>query len=395
MPDAAKWIIFVLLAAPLLMSAIYWAAILWHTRSSAAGLPVLDDAKDAGEPAGGWPSVSIVVPMHNEQAIADKCIRSLRELDYPNLQIIVACDRCTDDTDQIADDHAAQDDRVKIVHVLEAREDWIGKTNPMHVGSQEATGDWGLFIDADVQMSPTILKAAVIKALDRNCDLLTILPQLRYEKPWEFEAQAPAGFVLMQWFQPMKVNDPKSKRAFATGQFMMIKRELFERMGRISTFGNLFQEDMWMARTARRHGGSIYLVSGGGQLHCQMYETQDAFDEGWKRIYIGVVDRRVSRLKKAGMFRYFHGAAVPLLRLIALAVSLMMPALAVLVIANWLLERIAVNRLYKISGAPPQARAQFHRGCRRMGRILFTAARDLENRTPIRWAGREYVLEPR
>ncbi|MEX2356336.1 MAG: glycosyltransferase [Thermaerobacterales bacterium] len=77
------------------------------------------------------PSVSIIVPAHNEAGGAEKAIHSLLSIDYPELEIVLVNDRSTDGTRQIMDTMANRDPRVRVIHVDELPPGWMGKSHAM------------------------------------------------------------------------------------------------------------------------------------------------------------------------------------------------------------------------------------------------------------------------
>ena len=62
---------------------------------------------------------------------------------------------------------------------------------------------------------------------------------------------------------------------------------------------------------------------------------------------------------------------------------------------GWLAQTAALLRVYPLGGAPRLAALWYPAGCWIVGRLLLTAARDLEQRRPVVWGGKQYVLEPR
>src|SRR5689334_20068597 len=96
------------------LAVIFWlcaALIVWTQLGYALALALLarlvrrPGGGRAGAAAqGGQPSISIVVAAHDEQAVIAEKVRNVLALDYPRelLEVIVACDGCTDDTAELA-----------------------------------------------------------------------------------------------------------------------------------------------------------------------------------------------------------------------------------------------------------------------------------------------------
>lgn len=60
--------------------------------------------------------VSVVVPIYNVENYLEKCVQSVRNQTYKNLEIILVDDGATDSCGQICDRLATEDERIKVVH---------------------------------------------------------------------------------------------------------------------------------------------------------------------------------------------------------------------------------------------------------------------------------------
>lgn len=107
------------------------------------------------------PRVSIIFSALNEAATIEPALRSLLALDYPRLEIIAIDDRSTDDTGAIMDRLALGRPNLRVIHITDLPEGWLGKNHALHMGAQAATGDYLLFTDADVIFDPRALGRAV------------------------------------------------------------------------------------------------------------------------------------------------------------------------------------------------------------------------------------------
>lgn len=88
--------------------------------------------------------LSVIVPIYNTEVFLPKCIESILNQTYENLEVILVDDGSTDESPQICEQYAKRDKRVKVIHkknegLLKARKD----------GVLLATGDVVTFIDAD------------------------------------------------------------------------------------------------------------------------------------------------------------------------------------------------------------------------------------------------------
>ena len=88
--------------------------------------------------------VSIVVPIYNVEKFLVRCIDSIVNQTYSNLEIILVDDQSPDNCGAICDDYARKDDRIKVIH-----QENKGLSGARNSGIDIATGDYIAFIDSD------------------------------------------------------------------------------------------------------------------------------------------------------------------------------------------------------------------------------------------------------
>ena len=93
--------------------------------------------------------VSVVVPAHNAEATLDETLRSVRAQSHANLEIIVVDDGSSDMTDVVAEAHAAQDPRIRII-----KQENQGVAAARNRGWSEARSEFIAFVDADDLWAP-------------------------------------------------------------------------------------------------------------------------------------------------------------------------------------------------------------------------------------------------
>ncbi len=102
----------------------------------------------------------------------------------------------------------------------------------MREGVRASRGEWLLFTDADCRyVSRSAILLAIDDAIRKDVDFLTVIPELEAKEVWERILQPVCSLVLMYWFQPQKVNDPRCKDAYANGAFMLLRRTCYDAIG--------------------------------------------------------------------------------------------------------------------------------------------------------------------
>ena len=355
-------------------------------------------------PIGGWPSISVIVPAHNEERVIERCARSLLEQDYPHLQCIFVLDRCTDAT---AERLAAMDpdgDRLQIIENTSCPSDWAGKCNAARVGAQEARGDLLLFMDADTFAAPQLLRAAVAVMRERGVALLSLLSTLTCEKDFEVRSQSVASMMLLTLYPPDMVNRMESPRPFANGQFMLFDRDWYDRIGGHEAVKDDLLEDIAFARCIHSNGARGNVLMADGLFTCSMYSSREAFHRGWQRIFIEACRRKPARLRKHSIRLVCLGAVLPVALLAGVIVGLVSDlaggsgpgaGLVWVAAAGLCLQVLGIALMCRMGRQPIRSLLRFPLGCLEVARILRRGAQVLQTGEPVVWGGREYVLESR
>jgi chlorobactene glucosyltransferase len=93
-------------------------------------------------------------------------------------------------------------------------------------------------------------------------------------------------------FSPRRVNDPKTRDAIANGQFILIKRKVYDAIGGHKKLHNLIVEDKAISEQVKWNGYRLIVADGHGMAKTRMYTSLPQMWEGWtKNIYLGLSDR--------------------------------------------------------------------------------------------------------
>lgn len=106
--------------------------------------------------------ISIIVPIYNCEKYLDKCIKSIRNQTYQNLEIILINDGSTDLSEQICLNHKKEDKRIKYIYKTNS-----GASNTRNLGLDTATGEYVMFVDADDYIDNDYIEI-MKSSLDKN-----------------------------------------------------------------------------------------------------------------------------------------------------------------------------------------------------------------------------------
>lgn len=97
--------------------------------------------------------ISVIVPVYKVEDCLDKCVRSIVEQTYSNLEIILVDDGSPDHCGAMCDAWAKKDGRIKVVHKENG-----GLSDARNAGLKIATGSLISFIDSDDWIEPDFLE---------------------------------------------------------------------------------------------------------------------------------------------------------------------------------------------------------------------------------------------
>ncbi len=235
------------------------------------------------------PSVSVVIPAYNEAENIQDCVNAvLNSSDYERLEVWVVDDQSSDETLAIV--QAIQDPRLKVLagEPRPAGEGWVGKNWACAQVTPLTSGDFLLFIDADVQIKRGAIETAVAVAQREQADLLTFWMTIVCGGWGEWLAQPIIASLFAAGYSFAEVCDPNSERAFAVGPFMLFRRSAYEQIGGHRSVAREVVEDVQLGRRIKQHGLKLWYGLGHDMADVRMYRSIGALWEGWtKNWYIG------------------------------------------------------------------------------------------------------------
>jgi chlorobactene glucosyltransferase len=250
---------------------------------------------------GALPSLSIIVPARNEAGNLARLLPSLYPSAYPGqLEVIVVDDCSQDETAAVAEVHGA-----RVIRLAGLPQGWLGKPHACHQGAVVATGEWLLFIDADTRYAPGAAARAVLYALHKNLDGLSL-----------FLAQETSGWLdslaLMAAFAGLFAGLPP-RHALLNGQFVLLRRSVYEATSGFAAVRDEPLEDLAFGHRLAQFGYRVPAVLGQDAGAVRMYSNVRQLWHGLARISSGSLGWSGRWGLVSALF--IAGSAMPLLAL--------------------------------------------------------------------------------
>ena len=159
----------------------------------------------------------------------------------------------------------------------------MGKCNALICGAAESKAKWLLFTDADTFHYPGSLAASVHKAEQQEVDLLSYSPEQETVTWWELAVMPVVFAELTRTYPTERINDPSDATAAANGQYILIRREVYEALGGHYAVADKLLEDLELARLVKASSHKIWFSHGAGMVRTRMYRTFRTMWEGWTK----------------------------------------------------------------------------------------------------------------
>ena len=111
--------------------------------------------------------VSVIIPIYNIQKYIDRCILSVINQTYSNIEIILVNDGSIDNSGKICDNYSKIDNRITVIHKKNG-----GLSSARNSGLDIASGDYILFVDGDDYIHESAIEILIEKAITNNADIV-------------------------------------------------------------------------------------------------------------------------------------------------------------------------------------------------------------------------------
>jgi glycosyltransferase involved in cell wall biosynthesis len=222
------------------------------------------------------PTLSVIIAVRDEAARIEKTVRQVLAQQGVDLQLIVVNDRSRDATPQILNQLTHEFPRLKTITIETLPANWIGKCHAMHVGAQSATGDWLLFTDGDIWLSPDAAPRAIAAAQSLNVQPLTLTPRQHLpdnQKPTALYQSVMLMFHLIMNVHLGRANRDCPNSMAGIGAFNLIRADTYKKIGGHESLRLEVADDMKLGLLVRRANLKSRALIGDDVVECDWAAT--------------------------------------------------------------------------------------------------------------------------
>ena len=248
-------------------------------------MPTLSaESETAAAVSGATPHerITAIVPARDEEMTIEACVRSLAH-QAEIAEIFVVNDHSTDRTPEIVQGLTMEIGKLRLLEAREIPAGWLGKNSAVWEGAKRATSRWLLFTDADAELLDGAAAQALRIAGETGAALVSFSPE-QVTQTWYEKALIPFVYSrLARHFSYDAVNDAQSKTAAANGQFLMIREDVYDKIGGHESVAGEVLEDVALAKRTKAARYRIWFGSGAEVVRARMYRSFDEMWAGWKK----------------------------------------------------------------------------------------------------------------
>lgn len=258
--------------------------------------------------------VVALIPMRNEsrnaRGVIDSALSQERLADFA---VQVIDDGSTDGTTEIL--REISDPRFSWQLGGELPVGWLGKNYALHSLAGNSSGDYLVFIDADVRLARFAIADSIELMERRNLDYLCPYPRQIALSTLERLIQP---LLQWSWFASLPLlfaeRSLKASTVVANGQFFIVRANAYQAIGGHESIKDEVLDDMELARALRAAGYRGTVVDGSAIASCRMYESDSELISGYLK----------------SQWRAFGGTSGAVFAILLLSASSLLPAVLTL-----------------------------------------------------------------
>ncbi|MFG0307238.1 MAG: glycosyltransferase family 2 protein [Phycisphaerales bacterium JB040] len=226
--------------------------------------------------------VTVAIPARNEESNIADCLGAVLASTHPNLEVLVYDDDSTDDTPGILARLEREHTNLRRAPHARLPRGWVGKQHACHRLAQHATGEYILFIDADVRLEPDAVGRALAFAKATDSALVSTFPRQIVRSLGELLLVPNIFFILLSYLPLDRMRSTlEPATSAACGQFVLARADAYHASGGHARCRDSMHDGIRLPRLFRRAGFRTDLFDGTSLASVRMYrgprETWNGF----------------------------------------------------------------------------------------------------------------------
>lgn len=269
-----------------ILALIVWTVLLINVYRAQTHLLSLDKFQRTIE---DYPKISIVIAVKDGEIEIESTLKRLLSFKYPNYEVIAVNDRSKDKTEIIIQDYASRFSQLIGVHIKVLPTGWLGKVHALHQGVQKASGEYILFMDADIVIDEQVISSSVNACRQNNLDHLAVVPDFIPGSYLLNVMTATSTFLFTVSARPwLDVADRPLESTKGIGAYNFIRRDSFIKTEGFTWLKMDVADDVALAQLIVRNGGrSLLMKAGSSGPALSWYENFKALVYGLEKNIVG------------------------------------------------------------------------------------------------------------
>ena len=249
--------------------------------------------------------VSVLIPARNEELNIKRCIYSLIDQSYKNLEIIVLDDDSSDQTFEIVNELSQKFQSVSLVKGEKKSKGWTGKNWACYQLSYYAKGDFLLFIDADTKLQKNTIAESISEMNNKDIDLISLFPNRITKTAVDKVISVTIGWFIFSCL-PIIFSNKNPIFSSAFGQFLLFRKSAYFSIGGHKAIKEKILDDFELGRCISKNGYVLRVFDGTERLSTFSYSSEKEALEGLSK----------------SIFPFFNNKLIPFVLLLILFLSM-------------------------------------------------------------------------
>ncbi len=233
------------------------------------------------------PFISVLIPARNEEDNIGKCLMSLVDQDYRNIEILVLDDNSTDDTAKVIKGISKTHKNIKFLKGKPLPKGWTGKNYACYQLFKESKGKYLFFTDADTIHSKNSVSSALSCLVHNKLDIISASPKQIMRS---FHERMVNGLTNFQVLIPPLIIIERSKIPLygsGVGSLMLFKRSVYRKLGGHKEVRTSCIEDTSISKFFIKMGYKFMIFNGVRTYSTRLHQNFTEIYDSFCRVFLG------------------------------------------------------------------------------------------------------------